>query len=104
LKQPYSNWPDYVFSKNYRLPELTEVKGYLNLNHHLPDMPSAATIADKGLNVGEVDKALTKKVEELTLYAIKQDEVIKAQQSQINELTKDVLEVKKRMLKYKTHK
>lgn len=68
-----SNWPDYVFKPTYYLRPLSDVKSYIDLNHHLPDMPSEKEVADKGLDLGEMNKLLTKKVEELTLYLIEKD-------------------------------
>ena len=65
-----NDWPDYVFKKEYKLPTLTEVKDYIDLYHHLPEMPSEKEIIANGLNLGEMNKMLTKKVEELTLYLI----------------------------------
>ena len=65
-----SDWPDYVFNKNYQLSSLDAVKTYIDQNHHLPDMPSAGEVEKNGLNLGEINKQLTKKVEELTLYLI----------------------------------
>lgn len=73
-----AGWSDYVFKKEYHLPSLTEVKTYIDQNHHLPDMPSEQEIIKDGLNLGEMNKLLTKKVEELTLYLIEKDKQIKA--------------------------
>lgn len=84
----YANWPDYVFKKNYRLPTLSEVKTYIDKNHHLPDMPSEKEVADNGLNLGEMNKVLTKKIEELTLYLIQQQKINQSLQKQINNLAK----------------
>ena len=79
--KPYGNWPDYVFKPTYNLPSLTEVKSYIDQNQHLPDMPSAATVEKDGQDIGEMNKLLLKKVEELTLYVIKlqeqNDEIMK---------------------------
>lgn len=84
-------WSDYVFKKDYRLPSLSEVKAYVDLNHHLPEIPSEKEIATNGLNLGDIDRLLTKKVEELTLYLIDKDkqlndekEIIKTQQRQLD--------------------
>ena len=96
-----TGWPDYVFKPNYHLPSLADIKTYINKNHHLPDMPSEAEVAKNGLNLGEMNKLLTKKVEELTLYLIEKDKEIKeekalngrttqSQQHQIDELKKQV--------------
>jgi len=72
-----ANWPDYVLEKDYVLMPLPEVKTYISQNQHLPEMPSEKEVAEKGLNLGEINKLLTKKVEELTLYLISKDEEIK---------------------------
>ena len=68
-----ANWPDYVFKKDYHLPALAEVKTYIDQNHHLPEMPTETQVIKDGINLGEMNRLLTKKVEELTLYAIEQD-------------------------------
>ena len=74
-----ANWPDYVFEKNYQLPSLTDVKTYVDQNHHLPEIPSEQEVAKNGVNLGEMNKLLLKKVEELTLYLIEKDKEVKAQ-------------------------
>lgn len=80
----YGNWGDYVFKKNYHLAALSEVKMYVEKNHHLPEMPSAIEIQEKGINLGEMNKLLVKKVEELTLYLIEKDKELK-KQTEINQ-------------------
>jgi len=68
-----SNWADYVFDTDYRPMPLAEINAYIKKEHHLPEMPSAAAVEKDGLNVGEMNKLLLKKVEELTLYLIEKD-------------------------------
>lgn len=63
-------WPDYVFKKDYQLMPLAQVKSYIDQNQHLPGLPTDKEVEAKGLDVGEMNKLLTKKVEELTLYLI----------------------------------
>ncbi|WP_407428896.1 hypothetical protein [Arcticibacter sp.] len=65
-----SVWPDYVFAPGYDLPSLGEVKGFIQQNKHLPGMPSAREVDDSGINLGEMNVKLLKKIEELTLYMI----------------------------------
>lgn len=75
-----SNWADYVFEPDYSMPSLTELETYVTTNKHLPGVPSAAEVADKGIETGEMNKILLQKVEELTLYMIdlkKENEQIK---------------------------
>jgi hypothetical protein len=62
--------PDYVFEKSYALATLDEVKSYIDENKHLPEIPSAKEMEAKGIDVGEMNMLLLKKVEELTLYVI----------------------------------
>jgi len=55
---------------------LPELETYITTNHHLPDVPSEAEVLEKGLDLGEFNATLLKKVEELTLYIIEQDKRI----------------------------
>lgn len=71
-----NNWADYVFSPTYQLPSLSQTKSYIDHNHHLPDMPSAAEVKKNGVDLGEMVKLQTKKIEELTLYLIEKDKEI----------------------------
>lgn len=73
------NFPDYVFEKDYNLMSIEELDTYIKANKHLPNVPSAADVKENGANLGDLNKALLEKVEELTLYIIEQ-------QKQINEL------------------
>jgi hypothetical protein len=68
--------PDYVFEESYALPTLDEVKSYIDENKHLPEIPSAKEMQAHGINVGEMNMLLLKKIEELTLYAIEQNKKI----------------------------
>ncbi|HEY2580426.1 MAG TPA: hypothetical protein VGI43_01390 [Mucilaginibacter sp.] len=83
-----NNWADYVFDKDYPLPSLTDIKTYIDQNHHLPEIPSAQQVEKEGLNLGEMNKVLVKKVEELTLYLIEEDKEIKVQDAQFNDQQK----------------
>ena len=82
------NWPDYVFASTYRLQSLPALKIYLAQNHHLPEVPSAGDVANDGANLGEINRLLLKKVEELTLYLIEKDDEIKRQDNRIIRLEK----------------
>jgi hypothetical protein len=91
------SWPDYVFKPAYTLPTLSEVKTYIDNNHHLPEIPSAEQIQKDGLNIGEINKLLVKKVEELTLYLIEKDRHEKKEDNTINELQQEVRQLKQQM-------
>ncbi|MBO9204517.1 MULTISPECIES: hypothetical protein [Niastella] len=87
-------WPDYVFSKQYQLPSLTEVENFINQNNHLPGIPSAAEVAKKGIDVADNQAALLKKIEELTLYVIELEKRSQKQNEEISELKKQNNELK----------
>ncbi|SHM81864.1 hypothetical protein [Mucilaginibacter sp. OK098] len=75
-----NGWSDYVFKPKYHLPSLTEVKTYIVKNQHLPEMPSEKEVVKNGVNLGEMAKLQTKKIEELTLYLIEKDKQLTDQQ------------------------
>ena len=81
-----TNWPDYVFRKEYELPTLEEIQKHIQENGHLPNIPDAATVAEEGIALGEMNKLLLEKIEELTLYLIQQQEEIKALRAEVNTL------------------
>jgi hypothetical protein len=64
------SWSDYVFDDEYPLTTLTEVEAFINTNKHLPGVPSEKEVIEEGINLGEMDAVLLKKIEELTLYVI----------------------------------
>ncbi|OJJ19848.1 hypothetical protein BKI52_15310 [marine bacterium AO1-C] len=81
-----TNWPDYVFARNYQLNSLHEVEAFIKQNSHLPNVPSAKEVNEKGINVVEMDATLLRKIEELTLYTIQQNKQIKTLQKRLNQL------------------
>ncbi|OKS84906.1 hypothetical protein [Mucilaginibacter polytrichastri] len=85
-----TGWSDDVFNSSYELKPLTSLKSYIVKNHHLPDMPSEDRVIKNGLDLGEISKIQTKKIEELTLYLIEKDRQLKYQQSQINDLKSQI--------------
>ena len=76
-----SNWADKVFANDYNLTNLADLEHYIKANNHLPEIPSECEVMEKGVDVGEMNRLLLQKVEELTLYVI-------AQQKQIDNLNK----------------
>ena len=81
-------WPDYVFEKDYKLPKLADIQTFITQNKHLPNVPSASEVLENGIIVGEMQKTLLRKIEELTLYILDQ-------QKQIDELKNTVETLKK---------
>jgi hypothetical protein len=98
--------PDYVFDPGYPLLSLGEVKTFIDSHRHLPEIPSAEQVAKEGLNVGEMNVKLLKKVEELTLYLIEQNkqlaaqnEAIKSDHEEINKLREQLSILTKSLIK-----
>ncbi|KXX71242.1 hypothetical protein [Flammeovirga sp. SJP92] len=88
VKVTNENWPDYVFEDSYALKPLSEVEAHIKKYKHLPDVPSAKEIEEDGVNLGESDAVLLRKVEELTLYLIE----VRKELDKQNELNKIYLE------------
>ena len=66
-----------------------ELENYIKLNHHLPKIPSAKEVREKGMNVGEFQNLVLQKTEEQALYIIDL-------QKQIDLLKKEIEELKKK--------
>ncbi|AXG74943.1 hypothetical protein DVK85_12175 [Flavobacterium arcticum] len=80
----YTTWADYVFEEGYKLPTLQEVEKYISEKGHLIDIPSAAEVEKNGIELGEMNKLLLQKIEELTLYTIELNKQVQELKSQIN--------------------
>ncbi len=74
------SWPDYVFKDDYELRTIEELENFVKEHNHLPDVPSESEVLENGMSVGEMNKLLLQKVEELTLYIIEQNKTIKQQE------------------------
>ncbi len=60
---------------------LKEVESYININGHLPEVPSTEDAIKNGIELKEMNILLLKKVEELTLHLIEQDKRIRELES-----------------------
>ena len=82
-------WPDYVFQPSYQLPTLAEVETHIKEKGHLPEVPSSEEIKENGgYELGDMDRILLKKVEELTLYILEQNKELIKQNEKIRQLEK----------------
>lgn len=88
VKVTTTGWPDYVFHEDYKLPSLQQVEGFINENKHLPDLPSAQVVETDGQDIGEINKKLLQKIEELTLYLIAENKEKKALSDKLEALSK----------------
>ncbi len=83
VTQLSQNWPDFVFERGYDLMPLPTLAEFIKKNKHLPGVPSAREIEREGLSVAENQAILLRKIEELTLYILQQQE-------QIDQLKKEI--------------
>lgn len=84
--QDVGNWPDYVFDDTYKLLPLHELKKFIADNKHLPEVPSESEVISHGYDVNEMQSIMLKKIEELTLYTLQQQEEIETLKRMIDEL------------------
>jgi hypothetical protein len=95
IKVETTNWPDYVFDEDYKVGTLEELERYIKTNKHLPEMPTAKDVEANGVELGEMNKLLLKKVEELTLLLIDQNKKNEKQDEIINKLLKELNGIRK---------
>ena len=84
--QNSANWPDYVFENKYALMPLEDLKESIETNKHLPNIPSATEIENDGLLVGDMQKKMMEKIEELTLYILNLNDANKKLQEEVDML------------------
>jgi hypothetical protein len=83
-------WQDEVFDVDYALMDLNDLETYISANRHLPEVPAESEVISNGINVGEMNALLMKKIEELTLYVIdlkKENEEIKTRLENLIKVT-----------------
>jgi len=90
-----TDWADYVFNEDYKLPSISELEAFVKANKHLPNVPSAAEVVKDGIDMAKMDAKLLEKIEELSLYIIEL-------KKDITELTKGNTELAKRVEKVET--
>lgn len=83
-----ADWPDYVFSKDYELMPVPELSRFIDQNGHLPGVPAAEILENEGMDVGEMQKLLMKKIEELSLYIITQQDEIDQLKEELHNISK----------------
>lgn len=83
-------FPDFVFNPSYDLLNIKEVEEYIKSKGHLPEISCAKHIESTGMQVGEMQTLLLKKVEELTLYIIELEEENEKIKNRISSLKKSL--------------
>ena len=66
--------PDYVFEPSYKLLPIDELANFIEKEKHLPNLPLAKEINKNGINMTSFQMRLLEKVEELTLYVVRQEQ------------------------------
>ncbi len=82
-------WADYVFAKNYHLNSLSYVESYINTHQHLPNVPSAKEVEEKGVDVGQMDATLLRQIEELYLHVIELNKKVEGLEEEVRILRKE---------------
>ncbi|MCT3907097.1 hypothetical protein HZQ01_16695 [Elizabethkingia anophelis] len=102
VKVDMAGWADFVFEKEYHLPTLDEVEQHIHEKGHLPNIPNTKEVMENGISLGENQKLLLQKIEELTLYSIEQNklnkeqsELLRQQQQEIQNLRNEIKVIKK---------
>lgn len=88
-------WADYVFDQNYNLMPLQEVAQFTRQNQHLPGVPAANEIAEKGLNLGVMQNIQMEKIEEIYLHLI-------AMEKRVNQLEIENAALKAQLIQLET--
>jgi hypothetical protein len=78
-----ASWPDYVFDNSYRLKSLEETEAFIKVNKHLPNIPAANVVEKEGYGLGEMQKLMMEKIEELTLHLIEANKEIQLLKKQM---------------------
>ena len=95
IKVTQTGWADYVFDASYKLRSLNDLETYIKKNQHLPELPATSEVEKNGIDVGDNQAVLLKKIEELTLYLIKEHNEIENLKKVNQQLKSDNRQIKK---------
>jgi hypothetical protein len=89
VKIATGTWEDYVFYPEYPLLPMKDLSQYLDKNKHLPGIPSEAEIQKNGgFELGDMQKRMLKKIEEMTLYILQQQKNIDSLNARLESIEK----------------
>jgi hypothetical protein len=88
------SFPDYVFTPNYKLMSLKEIKQFTDKYHHLPNMPTAEDVKENGANIGEIQRVSVEKIEELYLHMIELNKKMEKLEKENSELKSEISKIK----------
>jgi len=98
VKVEASPWPDYVFDSRYPLMPLDELELYVTTKGHLPNIPTEAEVLLTGIELGKMNAKLLEKVEELTLYLIQHEKIVREQAKLLEDQENRLKELEERIL------
>lgn len=81
-----ADWPDYVFNDDHQLMSLDSLANFVKENKHLPNIAPAKAVEENGIALGELNRQLLQKIEEMTLYLIEQNREIKELKGEVQVL------------------
>ena len=61
---------------------------FIQTHHHLPNIPAASELQNSGIELGEMQRRMMEKIEELTLYMIELKKENETMKNQLDELKK----------------
>ncbi|QLE02048.1 hypothetical protein HX109_10960 [Galbibacter sp. BG1] len=94
VKVEVGTWSDFVFKKDYDLPDLETVEKHIQEKGHLEGIPSEEEVKEDGVFLGEMDAKLLQKIEELMLYTIEQQKLIHVLNEKVKILEDDLKSLK----------
>ncbi|MNK17302.1 hypothetical protein D3C87_354890 [compost metagenome] len=86
IKVEANPWPDYVFNDDHQLMPLDSLASFVKENKHLPNIAPAKSVEENGVALGELNRQLLQKIEEMTLYLIDQSREIKSLKNEVQAL------------------
>lgn len=86
IKVEANPWPDYVFNDDHQLMPLDSLASFVKENKHLPNIAPAKSVEENGVALGELNRQLLQKIEEMTLYLIDQSREIKCLKNEVQAL------------------
>lgn len=89
-----SPWPDYVFEEKHPLMSLDSLESFVTVNKHLPNITPAKSVVEHGVALGELNRQLLQKIEEMTLYLIQQNKGMKVLNNEIKGLKDEIQALK----------
>jgi hypothetical protein len=77
IKVDADSWADFVFDDDYNLLSFSDLKKYIEVNNHLPSIPSEQQVLNNGIDILDMNILLLQKIEELTLYILELENRVK---------------------------